>query len=108
MATMIGGRGAKKGPRSTPAPQSPRRVNLDEGVLVLPPVSLREMPPGGSVGSFMGVAAMKFSTPMGTVAVFLHDLGADDVAAILTAQRRQAEAQLGAGYGRRAFWWEQP
>ena len=108
MATTITGRGGRKASTPPAVPQSPRRVRLEDGVLVLPPVSLQELPPGGSVGTFMGVAAMRFSTPVGTVAVFLHDLATDDVAAILAAQRRQAEAQLGAGYARRAFWWEQP
>lgn len=89
-----------------PAEQSPRRVRLDEGTLVLPPVSLRDLPPDGVIGSFMGIAALRFVTPAGPIAVFIHDLQDEDVAEILGSQRRQAEAQLGAGYGRRAFWWE--
>ena len=86
--------------------QSPRRVRLDEGTLVLPPVTLRELPPDGTVGTFMGLAALRFTTPAGLIAVFLHDLREDDMSQILAAQRREAEAQLGTGYSRRAFWWE--
>lgn len=88
--------------------QSPRRVRLPEGTLVLPPVTLHDLPPGGIVSHFMGVAALLFAVPAGTIAVFLHDLGSDDIDAILRAQRREAEAQLGANYGRRALWWEAP
>jgi hypothetical protein len=88
------------------AAQSPRRVRLDDGTLVLPPVTLRDLPSDGVIGSFMGIAALRFATPAGAIAVFLHDLTDDDIADILAAQRRQAEAQLGAGYGRRALWWE--
>lgn len=97
----------KKAAVRFPAPaQSPRRVRLDEGILVLPPVILRDLPPDGVIGSFMGIAALRFTTPAGSIAVFLHDLRDDDIAEILASQRRQAEAQLGAGYGRRALWWE--
>lgn len=88
--------------------QPPRRVRLDEGVLVLPPVCLGDLPPDGVIGSFMGIVALRFSTPVGAVAVFLHDLAEADVALILKSQRREAEAQLGEGYARRAFWWEKP
>lgn len=95
-------------PRIPAATQSPRRVRLPEGTLVLPPVTLQDLPPGGVVGAFMGVAALRFSAAVGTVAVFLHDLGGDDIALILRAQRREAEAQLGENYGRRALWWEKP
>ena len=56
----------------------------------------------------MGIAALRFSTPAGTVAVFLHDLGSADIAVILEAQRNEAEAQLGEGYARRPLWWEKP
>ena len=59
-------------------------------------------------GLFKGVAALKFTTPVGLVAVFLHDLGCNDLTLVLEAQRRQAEAQLGSGYARRALWWESP
>ena len=90
------------------APQSPRRVRVDDGVLVLPPVAINNLPPGGSIGTFMGIAALRFATPSGVVAVFLHDLGKDDIATILAAQRREAEAQLAAGYARRPLWWEKP
>lgn len=90
------------------AAQAPRRVRLGEGTLVLPPVTLQDLPPGGMVGSFMGIAALRFTAAAGTIAVFLHDLGADDIARILDAQRREAEAQLGQHYGRRALWWEKP
>ena len=90
------------------APQAPRWVRLAEGTLVLLTVTLRDLPPGGVVGHFMGVAALRFSVPAGTIAVLLHDLGADDIDVILRAQRREAEAQLGANYGRRALWWEAP
>jgi hypothetical protein len=88
------------------APQSPRRVRVQDGVLVLPPVAIRDLPPSGSIGTFMGIAALRFETPVGSAAVFLHDLGAEDVLAILESQRREAEAQLGQGYARRALWWE--
>lgn len=91
--------------RLTP-PRGPRRVKLHDGVLVLPPVALEDLPPDGVLGTFLGVAALRFVTPSGTIAVFLHDLTNEDVAAILEAQRRQAELQLGEGYARRAFWWE--
>jgi len=84
-------------PRSRTAVQSPRRVTVDEGILVLPPASLRDLPPDGVIGSFMGIAALRFTTPAGLVAMFLHDP---------PAQRRQAELQLGADYARRPFWWE--
>lgn len=92
--------------RFSAVPQSPRRVRLDAGTLVLPPVSLRDLPPDGVLGSFMGIAALRFTTAAGEIAVFLHDLAKADVSQILEWQRRQAEAQLGAGYGRRALWWE--
>lgn len=97
-------------PRTWPpaAPRSPRRVRLDEGILALPPVGLRDLPPDGVIGSFMGVAALRFATPVGLIAVFLHDLDAGDISSIFAAQRREAEAQLGDGYARRAFWWEKP
>ena len=88
--------------------QSPRRVRVAEGTLVLPPVALLDLPSGGVIGNFMGVAALRFPTPAGSVAVFLHDLNGSDVARILQPQRRQAEAQLGEDYARRAFWWEKP
>lgn len=88
-------------PRIPAATQCPRRVRLPEGTLVLPPVTLQDLPPGG-------VAALRFSAAVGTVAVFLHDLDGDDIALILRAQRREAEAQLGENYGRRALWWEKP
>ena len=74
---------------------------------MLPPVALRDLPPDAVIGSFMGVAALRFATPVGLVAVFLHDLGAGDIASIFAAQRREAEAQLGEGYARCAFWWEE-
>ena len=90
------------------AAQSPRGVRLEEGTLVLPPVTLQDLPPGGVISRFMGIAALRFTTPVGPVAVFLHDLNNDDVAMIFSAQRREAEAQLGAGYARRALWWEKP
>ena len=73
---------------------------------VLPPASLCDLPPDGVIGSFMGVAALRFTTPAGPVAMFLHDLPDADIEAILEAQRRQAELQLGADYARRVFWWE--
>ena len=94
--------------RFTAARQSPRRVRLDEGVLVLPPIGLRDLPPDGVIGSFMGIAALRFSTPAGPVAVFLHDLGSADIAMIFEAQRNEAEAQLGNDYARRPLWWERP
>jgi hypothetical protein len=56
----------------------------------------------------IAAVAQTFATPVGTIAVFLHDLGSDDIEAILRAQRREAEAQLGENYGRRALWWEKP
>ena len=90
------------------AEHGPRRVRLNGGTLILPPVQLSDLPPDGVVGQFMGVAALRFSTQAGLVAVFLHDLGEDALGAILEAQRHQAEAQLGTGYARRAFWWELP
>ncbi len=90
------------------AAKSPARVPLPEGTLVLPPVALADLPPGGVIGSFLGIAALRFSTPVGTVAVFLHDLTDNDIARVLDAQRREAEAQLGAGYARGAFWWGRP
>ena len=96
----------RSSPRSRVAAQSPRRVSLAEGILVLPPASLRELPPDGVIGSFMGIAALRFTTPAGLVAMFLHDLPDADIEAILEAQRRQAELQLGVDYARRAFWWE--
>lgn len=94
--------------RFTAVRQSPRRVRLDDGVLVLPPVGLRDLPPNGVIGLFMGIAALRFSTPVGTVAVFLHDLGSADIAVIFEAQRNEAEAQLGDGYARPPLWWEKP
>jgi hypothetical protein len=97
--------------RSTHLPtaaQSPRRVRLDDGVLVLPPVSMGDLPPDGVIGSFRGVAALRFVTAAGPIAVFLHDLNPDDLGMILETQRREAEAQLGNGYARRALWWEKP
>ena len=98
-----------KRPTRVPAPpQSPRRVRLDDGTLVLPPCTLPDLSPDGVIGSFMGIGALRFATPVGAVAVFLHDLREDDIALILKAQRREAEAQLGESYARRAFWWEVP
>ena len=84
----------------------PRRVRLDEGTLVLPPVGLADLPPDGVVGGFMGIAALRFATKAGVVAIFLHDLDQATLDAVLDAQRRQAELQLGEGYARRALWWE--
>lgn len=92
--------------RSLQAVQLPRRIRVAEGTLVLPPATLRDLPPDGTVGTFMGVLALRHATPIGTVAMFLHDLPSDALGAILRAQRRQAEAQLGEGYSRRALWWE--
>lgn len=94
--------------RLSSAFRGPRRIRLDEGVLVLPPVSLRDLPPGGTVGLFKEVAALRFSTPAGVIAVFLHDLDNPDMAQILEAQRREAEAQLGERYAHTALWWERP
>ena len=75
---------------------------------MLPPVSLHDLPPGGVIGRFMGISSLLFTTASGTIAVFLHDLGDDDLARIFADQRRQAEAQLGEHYARRALWWEMP
>lgn len=86
--------------------QAPRRVVLDEGTLVLPPVGLNDLPLDATVGTFKGVLALRYMTPIGLVAVFLHDLERDDLDAVLRAQRRQAEVQIGEGYARRAMWWE--
>jgi hypothetical protein len=88
--------------------RSPRRIRVAGGMLVLPPVGLLDLPPDGAVGNFMGIAALRFDTPVGLVAVFLHDLGDGDVDRILDAQRSEAEAQLGVNYARRALWWERP
>ena len=90
------------------APKSPRRVRVGDGTLVLPPVTLQDLPPGGVIGRFMGIASLLFTTAAGTIAVFLHDLGDDDRERIFAGQRRQAEAQLGEHYARRALWWEKP
>ncbi len=86
--------------------QEPRRVRLDEGTLVLPPISLRDLPPDCTLGTFMGVLALRYVARGGLIAAFVHDLGEDDVRSILDHQRAEAEAQLGAGYARRAMWWE--
>ena len=86
--------------------RGPRRVRLDDGILVLPPVTLSDLPPDGVIGTFRGIAALRFTTPAGAVFVFLHDLPGDDVTLILDVQRQQAELQLGQGYARRPFWWE--
>lgn len=83
----------------------PRRVRLAEGTLVLPPVRLVDLPPNGVIGSFMGVAALRFATPSGLVAVFQHDLHEEDLAAMLAVQRRQAQAQLGLDYAVSRRWW---
>jgi hypothetical protein len=71
---------------------------VNEGTLILPPTALDKMPYGGVIRSFLGLAAVRYATPAGTFAVFLHDLSADDIARLLTSQRYQAEAQLGTGY----------
>lgn len=92
--------------RLSVAAKRPRLLPLDEGTLVLPPVTLLELPPEAVIGFFLGVVALRFTAPAGTIAVFLHDLRNDDIAEILASQRRQAEAQLGADYGRQAPWWE--
>lgn len=89
-----------------PPHQGPRRVRRDEGTLVLPPFRLTDLPPGGYVGAFMGIAALRMSTPTGVVAAFLHDLNPEDLQTLLQAQRIQAAAQLGDGYAKRPFWWE--
>lgn len=99
---------ATKPRRAFPGPaRAPRRVPLAEGTLVLPPVSLADLPPDGTPGLFLGVLALRYATKIGSVAIFLHDLDPGDVAQILEQQRAEAEAQLGVGYARRAFWWEQ-
>ena len=72
---------------------------------MLPPVTLRDLPPDGQIGKFMSTVALRFTTPAGLIAVFLHDLSNDDLAEVMASQRRQAEAQLGAGYGHRVLWW---
>lgn len=90
------------------APQSPRRLRLDNEILVLPPVTLRDLPPDGVLGFFMGVLSLRFQTPAGSMAIFVHDLTDSDRTLIFEGQRRQAEVQLGAGYARRALWWEKP
>jgi hypothetical protein len=86
--------------------QVPRRIYLDEGFLIVPPTSLRDLPPDGVVGSFMGLPAVRFITARGLAAVFLHDLCSIDLNHVMDAQRHQAEAQLGADYARRVQWWE--
>ena len=86
----------------------PRRVQLDEGILVLPPFGLRDLPAGGVISLFLGIIPLRFETPEGLMAAFLHDHGDDDRAQIFAGQRRQAEAQLGEHYARRAIWWERP
>lgn len=85
-----------------------RVLRVDEGTLILPPTALDKLPHGGVVRSFLGLAALRYATPAGTFAVFLHDLNADDIARLLSSQRRQAEAQLGKNYTRRGHWEEKP
>lgn len=90
-----------------PPTQDPRRALLKDGTLVLPPFSLRDLPPDCALGTFMGVLALRYVAPRGgLIAAFVHDLGDEDVRSILDHQRAEAEAQLGAGYARRAMWWE--
>ena len=95
-----------KAQRFATSAQVPRRVLLEEGLLVLPPIALRDLPPDGVIGSFMGLPALRFTTARGRAAVFLHDLCSNDLSHIMDAQRHQAEAQLGADYARRVQWWE--
>ena len=78
--------------------KGPSCLRLDAGLLVLPPITLRDLPNNGVIGHFMCVAALRFATPGGTVAVFLHDLADADLALILDAQRYEAKAQLGSNY----------
>lgn len=89
-----------------PGNDGPRRRRFPEGTLVLPPVSLHELPPDGIVGRFLGIPALKFTTATGLVAVFLHDLRRADIDALLAQQRAVAESHLGLNYARRRQWWE--
>jgi len=99
--------GTRKFPSRLPdRDHGPRRARVAEGVLVLPPVGLADLPPDGVIGSFMGIAALRYKAKAGVIAVFLHDLDDASLRAILEAQRRQAELQLGEDYARRALWWE--
>ena len=64
--------------------------------------------PDPRISSFMGIAAHRFMTPAGPIAVFLHDLRGDDIERILSVLRREVEAQLGRSYAPRAPWRERP
>lgn len=85
---------------ATPAP---RRAIFDEGELLLPPITMSDIPSGCNIGYFMSLAALRFTTPAGIIAVFLHDLDQNELSLILKEQRREAEAQLGKNYAPRVL-----
>lgn len=90
----------------TVATRPPGQVRLDQGTLVLKPARLADQSPSMSPGTFMGLFALRANTPVGPVAVFVHDLSVDDLRSILAWSRLQAEAQLGRNYDANPFWWE--